>query len=294
MALLTFLGLVFVLGAPPVNSGAVDCSGQAAHTVNVAPFVPPSSGQAPTRPTVTVRVELSPDGDVVGASVASSSGAPEFDRAALTSARSSSYAPEKVNCRAVSGSYLMVFTVRGAVPVVVPVLHFVNGPLGDARLGIAAAVIGDFIDNGSALENPDARRFIDAFISTIGEPVADAYAKQQLGVMREVTMPAKSFDGGRARQQFERAFSVVMASDKTRTERLRFGQVVQAIALNASGRHSAFEDYSLRHELRDLAAMDAAKAGITEQRRRLAAEKAGDWAAIAARSAELLQLLLVD
>jgi TonB family protein len=59
--------------------------------------------------TAKIRVDLDVEGNVRGVSVYESTGSMELDRAALQAARDSRYAPEEVNCKNVSGSYL--FTV---------------------------------------------------------------------------------------------------------------------------------------------------------------------------------------
>jgi TonB family protein len=56
--------------------------------------------------TVQVKVSVSATGAVSAASIYRSSGSEDLDGAALASARASTYAPEVVNCFAVSGTYL--------------------------------------------------------------------------------------------------------------------------------------------------------------------------------------------
>lgn len=55
-----------------------------------------------------VRVDLDASGNVTGASVYESTGSMELDRAALTAARASRYAPEEHDCKNVPGSYLFI------------------------------------------------------------------------------------------------------------------------------------------------------------------------------------------
>lgn len=59
--------------------------------------------------TAKVKVDLDAMGEVVGTSVYESTGNPQLDQAALTAARESRYAPEQVDCKNISGSYL--FTI---------------------------------------------------------------------------------------------------------------------------------------------------------------------------------------
>jgi TonB family protein len=54
-----------------------------------------------------VGIELSPSGSLVKAWPVESSGDPNLDRAAMETARASRYSPERANCAAVGGSYLM-------------------------------------------------------------------------------------------------------------------------------------------------------------------------------------------
>ena len=60
--------------------------------------------------TAKIEVDLDAAGTVVGTSVYLSTGSTQLDQAALDAARRSSYAPEQVDCKDVSGSYL--FTVQ--------------------------------------------------------------------------------------------------------------------------------------------------------------------------------------
>lgn len=59
--------------------------------------------------TAKIRVDLDASGNVRAVSVYESAGSFALDRAALDAARASTYSPEEINCKNVSGSYL--FTV---------------------------------------------------------------------------------------------------------------------------------------------------------------------------------------
>jgi TonB family protein len=84
-----------------------------------APDVPAKTlvAQSPETPedaggftgTAKVKVDLDATGAVVGTSIYESTGNPQLDQAALTAARESRYAPEQVDCKNISGSYL--FTI---------------------------------------------------------------------------------------------------------------------------------------------------------------------------------------
>jgi TonB family protein len=79
-----------------------------ARTVVVEPpSVPDSVPQ--NGATAKIRVDLDASGSVRGVSVYESTGSMELDRAALSAARESRYAPEGIECKKVAGSYL--FTV---------------------------------------------------------------------------------------------------------------------------------------------------------------------------------------
>jgi TonB family protein len=71
------------------------------------PTVPDTVAQ--TTATAKIRVDLDGDGNVRNVSVYESTGSMELDRAALSAARQSRYAPEQIDCKNVPGSYL--FTV---------------------------------------------------------------------------------------------------------------------------------------------------------------------------------------
>ena len=73
-----------------------------------SPSIPESAPQNST--IAKIRVDLDAEGNVLGASVYESAGLMELDQAALVAARHSRYAPEEINCKNVSGSYL--FTVE--------------------------------------------------------------------------------------------------------------------------------------------------------------------------------------
>lgn len=57
--------------------------------------------------TVQVKVTVSPSGNLVGASIFQSSNNMSLDQAALSAARQSTYSPKVVNCKAVTGDYLL-------------------------------------------------------------------------------------------------------------------------------------------------------------------------------------------
>jgi protein TonB len=72
----------------------------------VEPDYPDLARQQGAVGTVQVKVSLSPTGSVVSTSVYKSSGNALLDKAALSAARASSYAPEVEDCAPVAGTYL--------------------------------------------------------------------------------------------------------------------------------------------------------------------------------------------
>lgn len=77
--------------------------------VTQSPIVPDDASAGALAGTAKVRVDLDDSGKVVGTSIYESTGSMELDRAAISAARNSRYAPEQRDCKNVAGSYL--FTV---------------------------------------------------------------------------------------------------------------------------------------------------------------------------------------
>jgi TonB family protein len=63
---------------------------------------------------VTVKVSVSPTGNVTAATVATSSGIAILDRAAVKAAKESGYEPAMRNCKPVAGMYLFKLSTAGA------------------------------------------------------------------------------------------------------------------------------------------------------------------------------------
>ncbi len=90
----------------PTPTAACDRPDVAARTVAVVdPETPDIARERNVTGTVDVRVDLSETGEVRAVSIASSPDV-SLDEAALDAARRSTYAPEVVDCKAQSGSYL--------------------------------------------------------------------------------------------------------------------------------------------------------------------------------------------
>ena len=87
--------------APDVPAKAVDA---------VTPDDPPAARDEGISGMAKIRVDLDDEVNVAGASVFSSTGSAQLDQAALQAARDSRYAPERIDCKDVPGSYL--FTVQ--------------------------------------------------------------------------------------------------------------------------------------------------------------------------------------
>ena len=78
-----------------------------AKTVNkVPPDVPTMAVEQGLTGTAQVKVDLSAEGQVLGASIYQSTGSPLLDRAAITAAKRTTYEPKIVDCAKVPGSYL--------------------------------------------------------------------------------------------------------------------------------------------------------------------------------------------
>lgn len=103
----------------PTPAATLTPSGPCAGHANADPTVaatPPVADIAPqartskVNGTAAIHVSLAPDGRVVDAVVAQSSGNAGLDAAAIQMARGASYTPKYVDCKAVAGDY--TFTVR--------------------------------------------------------------------------------------------------------------------------------------------------------------------------------------
>jgi periplasmic protein TonB len=99
---------------PAATAAATSCANNTTEpTVSATPDVgeiPPEVRAAKTSGTAAIQVSLDPQGHVVNASVAQSSGSSGLDDVAVQMARNATYTPKMVDCKAVAGSY--TFTVK--------------------------------------------------------------------------------------------------------------------------------------------------------------------------------------
>jgi TonB family protein len=113
-------GFIPVLGVATLQSSTSSCSRPNVQArmdeisvPNVAPLVREAFlGVYPWDGTTNVRVSLDKSGALYGARIASSSGNPWLDRAALDAARHARYAAAIVDCAPVGGDYLIVVQFR--------------------------------------------------------------------------------------------------------------------------------------------------------------------------------------
>ncbi|MGD0474923.1 MAG: energy transducer TonB [Candidatus Velthaea sp.] len=92
--------------APTAAHPSCTVDHQAAHIVrSETPEYPALARIEGLTGTATVRVDLSQDGTVTGASIVKSAGSATLNRAALQTAKSMVYAAETRSCQPVSGSY---------------------------------------------------------------------------------------------------------------------------------------------------------------------------------------------
>jgi protein TonB len=97
--------------APPTPSGPVTLTdSEIIH--KVAPEYPTIAQDQNIQGDVTVRVTIGPQGQVVQAVIASSSGNPLLDDAALKAARQTTYKPPMVNGVPTQRDYLVIYTFR--------------------------------------------------------------------------------------------------------------------------------------------------------------------------------------
>jgi TonB family protein len=95
--------------AAPFETAGPACSDPSAEAktlVAIAPDAASADVTAGANVTAMIKVDLDESGRVLGVSVYASTGSFELDRAALSAARESTYAPEMRDCRPVAGSYL--------------------------------------------------------------------------------------------------------------------------------------------------------------------------------------------
>jgi len=90
----------------PAAPACSDPNAEATTIVAVSPDAPAGDTAIAANTTAMIKVDLDANGAVTGVSVYASAGSPELDQAAMQAARSSTYAPERRDCRPVAGSYL--------------------------------------------------------------------------------------------------------------------------------------------------------------------------------------------
>jgi TonB family protein len=91
---------------PPNQRVPTHCNGEATVTNAAYPEYPNSASRQYGPVTALVRVTIGTNGTVLAASIYTSTGSADLDRAALRAARASTYAPKLVNCRPVTGTYI--------------------------------------------------------------------------------------------------------------------------------------------------------------------------------------------
>jgi TonB family protein len=89
------------------------CSAAASISAAAPAVFPPIAAAQQITGTTAVRVTLDRRGTLTGASVLSSSGNPWLDRAALSAARLSRFAPEVRDCERVGGEYAFLVDFAG-------------------------------------------------------------------------------------------------------------------------------------------------------------------------------------
>ena len=97
--------------AAPAPAGPVEAT-DADFIHKVEPDYPELASQQNIQGDVTVRITIGADGNVLAASISSSSGNPLLDAAALKAARASTFKPPTVNGVATQRDYLIIYTFR--------------------------------------------------------------------------------------------------------------------------------------------------------------------------------------
>jgi len=169
--------LAFQVFNPPGTSSAPvhpcsDLPHDAALIQQVDPKLP-AGAQVNQAVPVIVQVTISPEGDVLGASIAQSSGNTELDQAVLNAAKASSYQPKVSNCNPTVGTYQFRwrFTPSNAA---VQAANTCN------RDGLVSNAARPAFPAGLHLEQP-AATIVRVTIGTTGE-VVDAKVEQSSGV----------------------------------------------------------------------------------------------------------------
>lgn len=255
-------------------------------------LVPPANVPPPPRSSARIRVDLGPDGAVIGMAIARSTGSLAYDRAALSAAQGAVFTPQMVNCRPVSGTYLVVIEFGPAVLPELPDVRY-EGPARDARLGVAAAAVAALIDAGVPLEHSAGETFARDFIAALIAGVQREDGKEAARALRAFLDFAPGTDPVRLRDEFEfRVGRIMQRENAPAGERFLIGELGAEIHRNAAGAHNRQRDYSWRIRLTGMEALDALDPEIGRARRALIAAQAGDWAAVAAQSAALVAAIL--
>jgi hypothetical protein len=111
-------------------------------------------------------------------------------------------------------------------------MRFVDGPAGDAALGVASSTIAELIDSPAWLFQADAQRFIDDYAARL-TTIAPARAAEIAGFRSALSVkPNFSHDG--ALKQYNRIVASVGTSDPSRARPFVMGAFAAQLVYNAA------------------------------------------------------------
>jgi hypothetical protein len=117
-------------------------------------------------------------------------------------------------------------------PAALVTMRFVDGPAGDAALGVASSTIAELIDSPAWLFQADAQRFIDDYAARLAS-IAPARAAEIAGFRSALRVkPNFSHDG--ALRQYNRIVASVGTSDQSRARPFVMGAFAAQLVYNAA------------------------------------------------------------
>lgn len=178
----------------------------------------------------------------------------------------------------------------------VPSFEYGSGPLADARLGFASALLADCVDVPPSLASPALRRFAE-----------DAFARLLAGasspdLRAQLSEEQTAFDAAAGDARFDpRAYATnlrktmaayVRALEPAQAQAFVIGGLAAQIAYNARVLRQSDRDRFYREALASDDDLDAATPGLADLRAALVAQPAGEWSAIAAAADRFAAALL--
>jgi hypothetical protein len=174
-------------------------------------------------------------------------------------------------------------------------IDFGNESLGDVRLGVAIAVVGQLVDAPALLARSSSQSFVDDAFARIAAATDDARVRADVARDREDLRPndASTFDRSRAdRDLVALVHDVLHAFAFPRDRLFDTGLLAQQSAYNARVLRSPSTDVEVRRALGAIDVADTLVVGIKAMRERLASVPAGHWSDVAAQSDAIVAAIL--